>query len=79
MYDTLVVESGKRNLPEIKRTLYMMMVRHYGAVLAAVFHSYSDIWLLCSIAEVEHAATTSRCFVSSREMDIQVDQKYLCT
>lgn len=32
----------------------MVMVRLYGAVLEAMFHSYTDIWLLCSIAEVEH-------------------------
>jgi len=51
MRGNLVVGSNKRNLP-IKRTLYMVMVRHYGAVLEAVFHSYTDIWLLCSIAEV---------------------------
>ena len=34
----------------------MVMIRHYGAVLKAVFHSYTDIWLLCSITEVEHTA-----------------------
>ena len=56
MYDNLVVGSDKRNLPEIKRTLYRVMVRHYGAVLEAVFHSYTDIWLLCGIVVVEHTA-----------------------
>jgi hypothetical protein len=56
MYDNIVVGSDKRNLPEIKRTLYIVMVRHYGAVLEAMFHSYTDIWQLCSIVVVEHTA-----------------------
>jgi hypothetical protein len=34
----------------------MIIVRQYGAVLEAVFHSYTDIWLLCNITEVEHTA-----------------------
>jgi succinate dehydrogenase/fumarate reductase cytochrome b subunit len=34
----------------------MVIVRHYGAVLEAVFHSFAGIWLLRSVAEVEHTA-----------------------
>jgi hypothetical protein len=42
MYVELVVRNDKRNLPETIRTLYIVMVRHYGAVLEAVLqlHRY---------------------------------------
>ena len=32
----------------------MVMVRHYGAFLEAVFHSYTAVWLLRRIVVVEH-------------------------
>jgi hypothetical protein len=36
MYVELVLPNDKRNLLETIRTLYIVMVRHYGAVLEAV-------------------------------------------
>lgn len=44
----------------------MVMVRHYGAVLETVFHSYTDIWLLCSIVVVEHTADDKQILCQQR-------------
>jgi len=49
----------------------MAMVRYYGAVLDAVFHSYTDIWLLCSIAEVEYTADNKQ-MLCRQQRDVYV-------
>ena len=49
----------------------MVMVRYYGAVLEAAFHSYTDIRLLYSTAQVEHTANKKQ-MLSQEQRDVNV-------